>query len=151
MSGRGKFVPPPPGKQIQPVRPVGLAPGQRVDWNSVPKPAGYIPGLGRGASGFTTRSDIGPAKAQVADKVRMGRGRDRHACMRGSMASWPSRPFPNWYLHGTAGGCRCIQVGGGGGGRLAGWLVPGLAWPPGRGRQAHPFLHGVQDAVDAGA
>lgn len=25
-------------------------------------PAGYIPGLGRGATGFTTRSDIGPAK-----------------------------------------------------------------------------------------
>ncbi len=25
-------------------------------------PAGYVPGLGRGANGFTTRSDIGPAR-----------------------------------------------------------------------------------------
>lgn len=27
-------------------------------------PAGYIPGYGRGATGFITRSDIGPAKMQ---------------------------------------------------------------------------------------
>lgn len=26
-------------------------------------PPGYVPGLGRGATGFTTRSDIGPARA----------------------------------------------------------------------------------------
>eukprot|EP00731_Ephydatia_muelleri_P010089 Em0005g675a len=25
-------------------------------------PPGYVPGLGRGATGFTTRSDIGPAR-----------------------------------------------------------------------------------------
>lgn len=25
-------------------------------------PLGYVPGLGRGATGFTTRSDIGPAR-----------------------------------------------------------------------------------------
>ncbi|XP_065063649.1 pre-mRNA-processing factor 6-like isoform X2 [Rhopilema esculentum] len=28
----------------------------------VPAPLGYVPGLGRGATGFTTRSDIGPAR-----------------------------------------------------------------------------------------
>ena len=30
-------------------------------------PASYVAGLGRGASGFTTRSDIGPAREQVAE------------------------------------------------------------------------------------
>eukprot|EP01023_Acetabularia_acetabulum_P060541 TRINITY_DN7278_c0_g2_i1.p1 TRINITY_DN7278_c0_g2~~TRINITY_DN7278_c0_g2_i1.p1 ORF type:complete len:352 (-),score=73.48 TRINITY_DN7278_c0_g2_i1:462-1517(-) len=35
---------------------------QRVDFNSIPPPANYVPGLGRGATGFTTRSDIGPAR-----------------------------------------------------------------------------------------
>ncbi|EDV20469.1 uncharacterized protein TRIADDRAFT_51004 [Trichoplax adhaerens] len=29
---------------------------------SAPAPLGYVPGLGRGATGFTTRSDIGPAR-----------------------------------------------------------------------------------------
>ncbi len=28
----------------------------------MPAPVGYVPGLGRGATGFTTRSDIGPAR-----------------------------------------------------------------------------------------
>ena len=72
MSNR-TFVPPPPGKQIQPSRPSNLVPGSRVDWNSVPIPAGYVPGLGRGASGFTTRSDIGPSRAaKVENKVGHG-------------------------------------------------------------------------------
>lgn len=31
----------------------------------MPAPAGYVPGLGRGATGFTTRSDIGPARTGV--------------------------------------------------------------------------------------
>jgi len=26
-------------------------PGSRVNWNSVPAPSGYVPGLGRGATG----------------------------------------------------------------------------------------------------
>ena len=36
-------------------------------------PSSYVPGLGRGASGFTTRSDIGPARetGDITD--------DRHA------------------------------------------------------------------------
>uniref|UniRef100_A0A0N4ZT01 Pre-mRNA-processing factor 6 n=1 Tax=Parastrongyloides trichosuri TaxID=131310 RepID=A0A0N4ZT01_PARTI len=43
-------------------------PGSLVDknrkhfWNQ-PAPEGYVPGIGRGDFGFTTRSDIGPAKA----------------------------------------------------------------------------------------
>uniref|UniRef100_A0A672TAR7 Pre-mRNA-processing factor 6 n=1 Tax=Sinocyclocheilus grahami TaxID=75366 RepID=A0A672TAR7_SINGR len=39
----------------------------------VPAPLGYVPGLGRGATGFTTRSDIGPAR-DANDPVD-----DRHA------------------------------------------------------------------------
>ena len=35
----------------------------RVDvWNSTTAAKEYVPGLGRGAQGFTTRSDIGPAR-----------------------------------------------------------------------------------------
>lgn len=36
-------------------------PGMKIDFNSLRAPAGYVPGLGRGAAGFTTRSDIGPS------------------------------------------------------------------------------------------
>jgi pre-mRNA-processing factor 6 len=32
-------------------------------FGNVPAPSGYVPGLGRGATGFTTRSDIGPGAA----------------------------------------------------------------------------------------
>jgi hypothetical protein len=32
------------------------------DFLSKPAPQGYVAGLGRGATGFTTRSDIGPAR-----------------------------------------------------------------------------------------
>jgi hypothetical protein len=42
------------------------APGQKVDFNSLKAPAGYVPGLGRGATGFVTRSDVGPARAGPA-------------------------------------------------------------------------------------
>jgi pre-mRNA-processing factor 6 len=38
-----------------------VAPGLKVDFNALKPPPGYVPGLGRGAAGFTTRSDIGPA------------------------------------------------------------------------------------------
>ncbi len=37
-------------------------PGSKTDFNAIPAPANYVPGLGRGATGFTTRSDIGPAR-----------------------------------------------------------------------------------------
>lgn len=33
----------------------------------MPAPEGYVPGLGRGATGFTTRSDIGPARSGFAE------------------------------------------------------------------------------------
>ena len=33
----------------------------QVDFNALRAPSGYVPGLGRGAAGFTTRSDIGPS------------------------------------------------------------------------------------------
>jgi pre-mRNA-processing factor 6 len=40
-------------------------------FGDAPAPAGYVPGLGRGAAGFTTRSDIGPGQVAAAgDKVR---------------------------------------------------------------------------------
>ena len=32
----------------------------------VPAPLGYVAGVGRGATGFTTRSDIGPARGVPA-------------------------------------------------------------------------------------
>lgn len=34
-------------------------------YGDVPAPAGYVPGLGRGAAGFTTRGDIGPGAEGV--------------------------------------------------------------------------------------
>lgn len=47
-------------------RPAQSAPGAQkppaVSFNSMAVPANYVPGLGRGATGFTTRSDIGPAR-----------------------------------------------------------------------------------------
>ncbi|WFD02365.1 U4/U6 x U5 tri-snRNP complex subunit Prp1 [Malassezia obtusa] len=47
---------------------------------SQPAPAGYVAGLGRGASGFTTRSDIGPARegpsAETVAAARAKRGED---------------------------------------------------------------------------
>ncbi len=46
------------------VKPAGVpkAPGSKIDYNAMRAPANYVPGLGRGATGFTTRSDIGPAR-----------------------------------------------------------------------------------------
>ena len=34
----------------------------RIDFLSQPAPDNYVAGLGRGATGFTTRSDLGPAR-----------------------------------------------------------------------------------------
>ncbi|GMT32217.1 hypothetical protein PFISCL1PPCAC_23514, partial [Pristionchus fissidentatus] len=39
----------------------------------MPAPQGYVPGVGRGATGFTTRSDIGPAK-EASDVPETGSG-----------------------------------------------------------------------------
>lgn len=43
------------------------------------KPAQYIPGLGRGAVGFTTRSDIGPATSTSSVPIDTGGGGSRAA------------------------------------------------------------------------
>jgi len=37
------------------------------DFIGKPAPPNYVAGLGRGATGFTTRSDIGPARESAAD------------------------------------------------------------------------------------
>ena len=39
-------------------------------------PPGYVPGLGRGAVGFTTRSDIGPARASAPDAAAATAGKE---------------------------------------------------------------------------
>ena len=38
-----------------------LPPGMKIDFNSLKPPPGYVPGVGRGAAGFQTRSDVGPS------------------------------------------------------------------------------------------
>ncbi|KAJ3015521.1 UNVERIFIED_CONTAM: hypothetical protein HDU68_012692 [Siphonaria sp. JEL0065] len=43
------------------------------DFLSKKPPPNYIAGLGRGATGFTTRSDIGPAREQTADPMQAAR------------------------------------------------------------------------------
>ncbi|KAF5201590.1 Pre-mrna-splicing factor [Thalictrum thalictroides] len=40
-----------------------VAPKPRLEFLNTKPPANYVAGLGRGATGFTTRSDIGPARA----------------------------------------------------------------------------------------
>lgn len=40
----------------------GLVSKKKRAFIGMPAPLGYVPGLGRGATGFTTRSDIGPAR-----------------------------------------------------------------------------------------
>lgn len=50
-------------------RPPARAPGSKIDFNTVHAPSNYVPGLGRGATGFTTRSDIGPARPGVVGQV----------------------------------------------------------------------------------
>jgi hypothetical protein len=53
-----------------PTRPMPKAPTTKVNFNSLKAPSGYVPGLGRGAAGFTTRSDIGPARAGGIDALK---------------------------------------------------------------------------------
>ncbi|KAJ7696368.1 PRP1 splicing factor, N-terminal-domain-containing protein [Mycena metata] len=52
----------------------------RLVFLSMPAPASYVAGLGRGASGFTTRSDIGPARdgpsAEVIAEAQARRGEE---------------------------------------------------------------------------
>lgn len=46
-------------------------------------PANYVAGLGRGAVGFTTRSDIGPARAPAAPEVNFGPAPEGYVAGRG--------------------------------------------------------------------
>ena len=38
---------------------------KKKEFLTLPAPLGYVAGVGRGATGFTTRSDIGPAREQT--------------------------------------------------------------------------------------
>ena len=52
-----------------------IVPKPRIDFNQKP-PSNYVAGLGRGATGFTTRSDIGPARAAPEpERGPFGRGK----------------------------------------------------------------------------
>lgn len=54
----------------RPANRFGSAPPKQ-DFNAVRVPSNYVPGLGRGATGFTTRSDIGPARPGVPGAVSL--------------------------------------------------------------------------------
>lgn len=41
----------------------------RKDFLSMPAPENYVAGLGRGATGFTTRSDLGPAREGPSEEA----------------------------------------------------------------------------------
>jgi len=64
----------------RPKAPAPVAPGSapmvegRVDFNALRPPPGYVPGLGRGATGFQTRSDLGPAAPGAANAAAGGGG-----------------------------------------------------------------------------
>ena len=84
-------VGPRPKPLVQPVTKTGdtghLLPGQRIDFNSLPIPKGYVPGVGRGAAGFVTRSDIGSVRtAPGAPLAQVRRGRERGRRKRGEVA-----------------------------------------------------------------
>jgi pre-mRNA-processing factor 6 len=44
----------------------------RFNGQAPQKPANYIPGIGRGATGFTTRSDVGPASSDASVVIADG-------------------------------------------------------------------------------
>src|SRR5688500_11613603 len=50
---------------------------RRTTFEAGAPPVNYIAGLGRGATGFTTRSDIGPARTAVDTTPAAGVGRGR--------------------------------------------------------------------------
>ncbi|XP_040565039.1 pre-mRNA-processing factor 6 [Lepeophtheirus salmonis] len=58
---------------VTPIATINAATRARKHFIGMPAPLGYVAGVGRGATGFTTRSDIGPARiaTDVSD--------DRHA------------------------------------------------------------------------
>ena len=66
-------------------------------------PSGYVAGVGRGAAGFTTRSDIGPGQAPIGgdDKVRDGEARAR--------ATVDARTNVEARGEGGGNGARCVR------------------------------------------
>lgn len=77
----------------------------------VQAPKGYIPGLGRGAAGFTTRSDIGPAATGPVPEVSGG---SRAAEARRAVAAFGQAP--KGYVPGAGRGAGAVGSSGGGGG-----------------------------------
>ncbi|KAF8147747.1 PRP1 splicing factor, N-terminal-domain-containing protein [Mycena galopus ATCC 62051] len=65
-----------------------MASRDRLAFLSMPAPSSYVPGLGRGASGFTTRSDIGPAR-ETPSKETVEAAQAR----RGDLADYDSEVF----------------------------------------------------------
>jgi len=47
---------------------------EKVNFNAIPAPSNYVAGLGRGATGFTTRSDIGPARTALDMPSQLNEG-----------------------------------------------------------------------------
>jgi len=43
----------------------------KLDYNTMPIPKGYVAGLGRGVTGFVTRSDIGPGTYLAGEVVKI--------------------------------------------------------------------------------
>jgi pre-mRNA-processing factor 6 len=64
-------------------QPLTVSKSPRFNFLNSKPPANYVAGLGRGATGFTTRSDIGPARAAAPDlpdkSAGVGRGREKYA------------------------------------------------------------------------
>uniref|UniRef100_K1P8T2 Pre-mRNA-processing factor 6 n=1 Tax=Magallana gigas TaxID=29159 RepID=K1P8T2_MAGGI len=54
-----------------------LVSAKKKTFIGLPAPLGYVPGLGRGATGFTTRSDIGPARDIDDISIRLSRVQQR--------------------------------------------------------------------------
>ena len=66
-------------------------------------PRGYVPGLGRGAAGFTTRSDIGPAAPEGVAAVGVGGSRAAEARAM-KLAATPFGVAPKGYIPGAGRG-----------------------------------------------
>lgn len=67
-----------------------MAGNSRPDFNALPQPANYVPGLGRGATGFTTRSDIGPARLgpDLSNEPTVGVGPHEEAAGKLCAGTW---------------------------------------------------------------
>lgn len=62
---------------------------------SLSAPEGYVAGIGRGAQGFTTRSDLGPAKAGPTDEDIQAALAKRAAQLKGDTNNDQDNADPN--------------------------------------------------------